>query len=198
MVSTLTELGFRKRAGRVLTLDIGEGWLGWLGLNAASRAGLPGEVALHPIVGVRSHAVESCVAEGRGEALHAYVPPTVSEPLRYLVPESLREDWIFDSSGTNEVEVSAAVVRAVREFGLPFIRKTADLGSLASRLAEAYPKDQQAAYRWPTALWVAGQRDAAAHAVAAVQTAVVGRTDPAAEELTAFLAWLEARVTNVD
>lgn len=179
-------------------MDVGEGWLGWLGLNAASRAGHPGEVALHPIVGVRSQLVESCVAEGRGAALHAYVPPTLTEPLRYLVPEALRDDWVLDSSGTLDVEVSAALVRAVREFGIPYIRETADLAALASRLAEVQAKDQQAAYRWPTSLWVAGEHEAAARATATVQAALAGRSDPAAIELASFLSWLEARIANPD
>ncbi len=78
------------------------------------------------------------------------------------------------------------------------MRDTANFGDLASRLAESYAKDQQAAYRWPASLWVAGHRHAAASAAAAVRGTLAERSDPAADELEKFLAWFEAGVTSVD
>lgn len=81
----LAELGFKKRAGDVFTVDLDEDVLGWLGLNRATEHRPAGEVEINPVVGVRHQVVERIVAECRGEKFHAYQPPTVSTPLGYPV-----------------------------------------------------------------------------------------------------------------
>ena len=83
------------RTGASLLL---ERLLSWLGLNTASLAGAPGDLLVNPVVGVRCQAVEARVAQGRGERLQSYVPPTTSEPLRYLVPVEDRRERVFESS----------------------------------------------------------------------------------------------------
>ena len=192
LISAAAEMGLRKRAGLVFTLGSGP-QIGWLGLNTASRVGVAGVLVVNPVVGVRNQAIEEWVARGRGEKPHGYVPPTFSEPLRYLVPHDLRRDWILDG-GAADPTVVADLMEAMCTVGMEFISAMNDLDALGRALGGAAVRDQQAAYRWPVALFLAGRRDAALRAVVAVRAGLSGRSDLAAVELRNFLSWFEGEV----
>lgn len=194
LVASVAELGFRKRAGMVFTLGDGER-VGWLGLNVASRAGAVGDLLVNPVVGVRCRAVEAWVARGRGEKVHAYNPPTVSEPVRYLLHGDGRRDWILDGSLADH-EVVESLVTGLATAGMEFIVQMSDVTALAERLGRHSARDQQAAYRWPIALILAGRRDDALSAVAQVRAALGAREDVAAVELRRFLERLQVEVTT--
>lgn len=59
-------------------------------------------------------------------------------------------------------------------------------------------RDQDAAYRWPVALLVSGQPEAALSAVVQVRASLAQRNDRAAEELRGFLDWFEREVIAGD
>lgn len=192
LVSAAAEAGLRKRAGFIFTL--GEGpQIGWLGLNTASFAGAVGEVLVHPVMGVRNQVIEDWVARGCGKKLHGYIPPTLSEPLRYLVPSEQRRDWILDGGADDRVVV-ADLMEAVRTAGMEFISRMGDLDALSRALGDSAEKAQQAAYRWPVSLYLAGNPDAALRAIVKVRAGLGQRDDLAADELRKFLTWFEGEV----
>jgi hypothetical protein len=189
LTARLSEEGFRKRAGRVFTRAVPGDRLSWLGINVASRSRSKGEVVLNPVVGVRYQLVERIVANGRGEKFHDYVPPTVSSPLRYLVSERDRSDWVLDGS-SGDAHVVEVVASAVSRFGEPFVQSLLDPERLVSTLERACPRDQQAAYRWPALLTHLGRRAEASAASSAVVADLGDRSDQAARELRVFIDWL--------
>lgn len=196
LLSALTELGFRKRVVGMLTLDLGDGWLGWIGLNTASRAGAVGNLLVHPIIGVRCQAVEAGVAQGRGERMHAYQPPTTSEPLRYLVPAEARRDWVFAAGGQPADQVVDDLVAAVRDYGLPFIHALTSLDALGRRLGGFVGRDGQAAYRWLVVLWLSGDVEGVVRGIERVRGLLGERRDRASEELREFTTWLEKELRS--
>jgi hypothetical protein len=189
LAARLSEDGFRKRAGRIFTRTLPGDRIAWLGINIASHSRPKGETLLHPVVGIRDQLVERIVANGRGEKLHAYVPPTVSSPLRYLVPDRARPDWVLDGS-SGDAQVVEAVASAVSRFGVPFVESLLDRDRLVSTLEDAHARDQQAAYRWPALLMLLGRRAEASAASSAVVAELGDRDDQAARELRAFIDWL--------
>lgn len=191
LLDDLVKLGFRKRTGLILTLDLGGGWLGWLGLNTASRTGMPGDLLVNPVVGIRCQTVELTVAQGRGVRAHAYIPPTVSEPLRYLVPVASRRHWMFhDGEQLSEGQVDD-LVAAVRQYGLPLIHELRSMDAVIARLRRVGSLDDQAACRWLAALRISGNLQGLTDAVEQVRSNLGSRSDVAARELREFVAWVE-------
>ena len=56
-------------------------------MNTASRHQAAGSVEVNPVIGIRHQAVERLVAELRHEKFHSYLPPTVSSPIGYVMPD---------------------------------------------------------------------------------------------------------------
>jgi hypothetical protein len=190
----LLRQGFRKRAGFAFTLEIASDFLGWIGLNTASHPRPVGEMLLNPVVGVRSQVVEMDVAMARGVKFHSYIPPSISTPLRYLMPEGNRVDWILVGEAGSDSEVAESVVRAISGYGIPYFNQHVSLGALSSVLGEKWMRDEQATERWPVALWRMGKVDEALKAVDEILSAAAGRDDPAARELRLFMGRLVAAI----
>lgn len=154
VVPLLAKNGFRKRAGDVFTLDVAPGVLGWLGLNRATRHGAPTEVEVNPVVGVRFQNVEQLVAECRGEKFHAYLPPTISVAIGYLMPERSYRSWTL---GPDCSDMSAiAMVAAIVDYGIPFMRSNSNIAVLRQRLEANCGFEHQLIYRRPAAALLAG------------------------------------------
>lgn len=190
LAEALTEFGLKKRAGDIYTWG-DEEWAGWLGINKASRALEVGQVLLHPVVGVRSVSVEEIVARGRGEKMHAYIPPTYRIPLYWLMPERRSPDWVV-TGGPDDGRVVAEVVDAVRKFGLPFVASLSDMAALEHALSEEVSKgDSQSAYRWLAASWLVGGESLLVRAAGVVRARWGTHSYPAAVEIGAFCSWME-------
>jgi hypothetical protein len=194
LTDSIVSLGFRKRADRMFTYG-DDPCVGWLGLNTASRSGLFGELLVNPVVGVRHHEIEELVSAGRGERPHRYRPPSLSKPLRYLLPSARRHDWVLDGTASDRAVVDD-ITDALMTEGMLFIQQISDLRVLADHVGRSAPRDQQAAYRWPIALFLSDQPRAARSAVSEVRATLSARSDIAAEELRGFLSWFESRITN--
>ncbi|MFT3838514.1 MAG: hypothetical protein QM723_16165 [Myxococcaceae bacterium] len=191
-LSLLAKIGFRKRAGEVLTLDLAPGVLGWLGLNRATQHHESGEVEINPVVGVRFQEVERLVAECRGEKFHAYQPPTISSPLGYVMPEKKYMAWVF-VPGRSE-EVASDMANAIVTHGVPFMRSVVDLAELRRRLQGRSGYEHQLAYRRPVAAFLAGDVEQA-RALLEDSVATIGtRTDLAAADFTRFAESLRGRL----
>ena len=197
LAARLSEEGFRKRAGEVFTRPFPDERLAWLGLNRASRSRAKGQVLIHPVVGIREQATERVVAQGRGQEVHDYLPPTICEPLRYLMPESERSDWILDGS-PGDREVVDSVVGAVKQYGLRYVERLVDYDSLVSALRAAHTGDVEAAYRWPALLARLERRQEAKEAAMIIADELGDRDDQAARGLRAFLDQFTKWETNRD
>jgi hypothetical protein len=188
----LANLGFRKRAGNVFTLDVAPGVLGWLGLNRAAQHHGPGEVEINPVIGVRFQDVERLVAECRGEELHPYQPPTISSPLGYLMPEKKYKAWLFGPGHSEELAID--MVNAIATHGVPFMRSVVDLVELRRRLQERSGFEHQLAYRRPAAALVAGDAEQARALLHEALVALEGRDDHAAADFRRFAGSLRGRL----
>lgn len=187
----LTELGFRKRAGDVFTIDLAPDILGWLGLNRAAQHRVAGEVEINPVVGVRFQEVERIVAECRGEKLHAYQPPTISTPLGYLLPEARYRAWVCTPHDAASAAADMAAV--ITEHALPFMRSVNDLPALCRRLEGRGGLEHQLIYRRPVAFFLAGEVSRARTLLEDTVAGLGTRTDAAAVELRRFADALRAR-----
>ena len=189
----LAELGFKKRAGDIFTVELAEDVIGWLGLNRATQGRPPGEVEVNPVVGVRHQEIERIVAELRGEKFHAYQPPTISTPLGYLLPQARYRAWIFVSSGASNT--AKEMVAAIAEHGLPFMRSVVKLSDLCRCLEEMSGFEHQLIYRRPTAWLLAGDMTRASKVLDDSLKAVKDRRDVAATEFKRFAVALRERLT---
>jgi hypothetical protein len=180
----LRGLGFRKRAGSIFTMDVCPGVLGWLGLNRATRHEPAGEAEVNPVVGVRWQEIERVVAQCRGEVFHAYLPPTLSTPLGYLLSEPKYKSWRFTAA--NASETAAAVAAAVARHGLPFMRSLAEATELSRRMVGGLGIEQQLIYRRPIALLLAGSAASAREDLESSVASLGRRSDLAAEEFRRF------------
>ncbi|MBS2546944.1 hypothetical protein KGQ19_08680 [Catenulispora sp. NL8] len=123
----MTAAGWRKRSGDIYTLDLGDGFHAWLGLNKATRA-LPLQV--NPVVGLHYEPLEQLVAELLG------TPPTtgtLSRPVGYLTPEN--RFLQLEIATSEQAEPAAGRLRdLVDAYGLPFARRYADSDALLAAL----------------------------------------------------------------
>lgn len=161
--------------------------LGWLGMNRASRHTRAGELEVNPVIGVRHQAVERVVAELRGERFHAYQPPTVSNPLGYLMPGSRYRSW-FVNAADPDPSVVEHLVAAVEEYGLPFVESGSTIAELCELLDGGLGFEHQLVYRRPVAWALAGDIDRAVGLVDAAEADLGDRDDLAAVELRSFVA----------
>lgn len=175
-------LGFRKRAGAVFTVSVEDDVLGWLGLNTATKHHADA-VEVNPVIGVRHQLVERLVARLTGDKFHAYLPPTVSTPLGYLMPEARYRAWMF--SAGEMTEAASSLVAAVGEFGVSFVASNTSLESLQGRLEEGLGMDTE--YRLPVVLDLLGLHQEAAEAAETSLRDLGERNDPAAQRLRGFV-----------
>jgi len=117
----LASIGFRKRAGAIFTAEVADEVLGWVGLNRASEHQPKGQFEVNPVIGIRLQRVEREVARLGSLHVHAYIPPTASSPLGYLIPEARYRFWILKSPDGPPAAVQS-VAEAIETYGLPFIK----------------------------------------------------------------------------
>jgi hypothetical protein len=194
VVAALADLGFRKRAGHWFTIELCDGVLGCVGLNKASRSRSRGETLLNPVVGVRHQSVERVVADLCLETFHENWPATVSRPLRYLVPESARRDWVVDGSPADAAVIDD-LANAVQTWGASFMRSSETLAGLVAALRSGSGSAAQTALRLPVALWLTGDAEGAMQTVACEVASLGPRSDDVAVQLRGFARNLIARIT---
>ena len=188
---TLVESGLRKRSAQVFTRDIAEDMIGWVGLNRAVNRE-DGKLELNPVIGVRHQPVEVLVAKLSGVKYHAYIPPTISTPLGYLMPVTEYTAWLFESGADNVLKVNR-LVQAVRTWGYSFMEANSSLPELIETMVQSgfgYP--HQTAYRIPVAYQLIGETRIAEEYINEHVNALSTRDDLAADHYRAFaVAFLE-------
>jgi hypothetical protein len=190
----MEDLGFRKRSGRIFTIPVSDGMMGWVGL-ATSVGGRPkGQRGVSPTVGLRHHEVERIVAELLGEKF-APDQPTVSHPLGYLMPERSNIQWEFGRA--DDQSEARSMVGAIRAYGLPFIWDHADLDRLCALIDTGIGFEHQLQFSRPVANWLAGRQARAIELVDATLIDQGSRTDPAAVQFRDFAVVLRERIGAV-
>ena len=151
-----------------------------------------GLLEINPVVGVRHQAVERLVAELKGEKFHAYIPPTISLHVGYLMPEKRYHPWLFSES--NVAETADALVSAVETYGVAFMKQHSVLDALAGLMASGEVGiREQLSYRLPIAYHLLGDDDRARGTLTSALEDLGERRDVAAERFHAFAAALETR-----
>jgi hypothetical protein len=178
----LERLGFRKRAGQIYTVDLGNEVLGWVGLNKASRHRQAGQVEVNPVVGVRHQPVERVVADLLGQKFHDYQPPTVSSPIGYLMPERKYAAWVIGEGSSPGAPEDLA--SAVAEIALPWMQSLRALPQLRQALEEQM--GHQPEYRLPVVLALVGEHAEAGEAVKRTLAQLGTRADAAADLFRKF------------
>jgi hypothetical protein len=95
----LEALGLRKRAGSIYTIELAPDTLGWLGLSATRRDGVP---CVNPTVGVRFQDLARLVSELCGERVHPYSGWLLSIPLYELSSPERYRDWRIAADGSED------------------------------------------------------------------------------------------------
>jgi hypothetical protein len=188
----LAQHGFRKRKEDIFTLDATEDVLGWLGLNRSTKHRPAGEVAMDPVIGVRHQGVERVLSELRGDAFHPYIPPTISMPLGYLLPEHRFRQWNFQGAG--RVNAVRDLVAAVATYGLPLMRKMTALAALCEGMEGRLGFSHQLNYRRPVAVMLSGDSTRASRILEESVAKLGDRSDPAAQEFRRFAEALRRRL----
>ncbi len=181
----LGEHRYRKRVEQIYTIDLSDEFLGWLGLNRAIERG-DGALALNPVVGVRYQTMERTLAEITGEKFHAYIPPTVSVNVGYLMPENSYRSWRFEEGGLNKQKV-LDMVAIVEKVGRPFMSTMADLESLTEALeAKRYSLPDVRRYHLPVIYYLKGESDLAHSYLTSHEEELGDRDDLAAQAYRDF------------
>ncbi|HWM88899.1 MAG TPA: hypothetical protein VNO33_23775 [Kofleriaceae bacterium] len=186
----LTALGLRKRSGAIFTMELAPDVIGWLGLNTASKYLPTGVVEVNPVVGVRHQTVERLIADLRGEAFHAYLPPTVSISIGYVMPERCYVGW---DVGEGRPEAVAELTAAVERHGLPYMRRLVELPALCEAVEQR--QSLRPEYQLPPIRLLLGRRNQALEGLAEDVKRLGDRQDAAALELRSFA---EAFARHVD
>lgn len=186
----LEQMGLRKRASEIFTLPLADGVLGWLGLNHATHHRPPGEVAIHPVVGVRHQAVERLIARLRSESFHEYLPPTISTPIVHVMSESRYMAWEF--GGQHGTTAAADLISALADYGVPFMRAHVRLPAIVEAIGQGFCQNPE--YRLPASLEVMGRHNEAKAVMARFVDELGGRQDLAAQQLRNFASALSTEI----
>ena len=180
----LVDLGWRKRAGDLYTIDRGD-FVGWLGVGRATKNGL----SVGANIGVRHQPLEHVISNLTGRAPHAYLPPTISTSIGYL-REGGRE-W-FEVAVTGDADaVSAAdaILSLIEEYGLTYLDRHCDLANLEEALASA--GRDTADYRLPVLSTMLGRGDSGQRRLDEALRRREGRTDAEVETFRLFASEFE-------
>ncbi len=181
----LEELGFRRRR-QLFGFPLGDGFEGWLGLNQATR-GLPkGQASIFPIVGLRDEEVESWLIDAGFAGKANPFLATVGMPLRYLMPEAERRDWIIDERGDDD---EAALLTAIVTYGVPYMHRMADREAIVRQLAEERDGFGDAEVRIPLLLLAMGRPADALRSIESAREWLAPQSGPAAEMLEDLMDW---------
>lgn len=181
----LESLGFRKRASRIYTFELGKDFLGWLGLNGTSKGGV---IEINPVVGVRSQEIESQLSSLLGEKSHGYLPPTVSISLGYLMSRKKYQAWFFDGS-SSDASSASDLLWAIREYAISFFERNSSFEALEKLLQRSeFAHNEQAMYRLPLIRLIRGDQAGAMLCCEKYESLLANRTDLASDRYRHFLS----------
>ncbi|MCQ1957522.1 hypothetical protein NNX39_13550 [Arthrobacter sp. zg-Y826] len=185
--------GFRKSRG-IHTLDLGEAWLGWLGLNRSLWNGT-GRVDVLPVVGICWKPLEGIFQELNPQ-LPKSTSATLTRPLYTLLPESYTsEQFILAQWRVREEKGEPfrleEVLDAAVLWGIPFMQSLCDPEGVADKLRPPSHFEVNQAVPWktyPIALVLTGRQAEAVEVVRGHAQEVAEKPDMASKAYAEFSA----------
>jgi hypothetical protein len=179
----LLSLRLRKERRRFVC-GLGDGALGVVGLNVTTHRG-DGCIGFVPIVGVRYEPIEAKLEAWSKEGRP--VGTTIQIPVGYVTPEKRFLEWLFEpGSSDNDAEI-ARMVRAIRDYGLPFMKSHSTLEALTDALeASNFTNKQMRSYQLPIAYLLQGKTDEALSMISQELAGLGPRNDAAAQNYKSF------------
>ena len=177
-------LGLKRRKGGVFTIEVAPGILGWLGLNAGTKGLEAGQVEINPVIGVRFEDVERLFDACRPDDSPRHVTPTISSPLGYLLPEKKFKTWLLGPGA--DPRATEDMVRAIVEYGVPFMRSVPDLRTLRQKIDQRTGIEDVLVYKRPLAAYLDGEPERAREILDATLASSSKNTDLAAEYFREF------------
>jgi hypothetical protein len=116
--------------------------------------------------------------------------------LTYLTPAARYAPWMFDR-GPAIPEVAAALVAAVAEYGVPFMRAATALNQLRELIERGLGFAHQLAYRQPVVSLLMGDRTEALRSLDHALVELGARRDVAAVEYRLFAERLRQRLDQL-
>jgi len=192
----LASLGFKERKPGIMTYQMPDGVIGWIGLNKATR-GQKELLEINPVVGVRNQQIEKLVSELLDEHFDEVVPATLAGNIGYLMPAAKYRPFIFSQHAPIE-PIASELAQDIREYGLPFIRKHVELGVLVESLRTCrFAVRFMADYRIPCGLLLLGRIDEAEAYLQEKTRAMNTQHDPAAVRYKAFASKFLQRAAEI-
>lgn len=181
----LSDLGFKKRQREILTCDLNEESIGWIGLNHGIGEGI---VSINPVIGIRHQPLEKLVAEISGDKFHPYLPPTISTPLGSFLPKNQYPLWEF-AEGCDNYKTEKDMIRKIKKCAIPFMRSHATFETMVPLLIEdrLAPSELQVMKRIPAAYYLAGQKKMANKVLKSELKEFAGENHPAAQEYRQYV-----------
>lgn len=187
---------YKKETG--FSRELGKDTSGYVGLPVSSN--LPkSRIGISPVVGITFRPIEDLLKMLSGSSLFLG-GVTLTEALGYLTPEKRFLQWVFDPALPDLVAPEIAkIIRAVEEYGLPFMEEHITLNSIIAELeAKRFTVNDLRRYRLPAAYFLVGRREDALKFVEGELRELYKRTDEAATEFRhfaqAFKDFVDSRV----
>jgi len=133
------------------------------------------------------------VAELSEEQFHPYHPPTLLSSIGYLMEQKQYLRWSFTHDSDNP-SIVKHMVQSIFGYGIPFMKATADLGSVIEALLHTNHGSLRQSYTLPVALVLSGKSEQA-RAYVIKYTNALGN-DSAAQDYRKFAGNLLKRLTN--
>ncbi|WP_026556263.1 hypothetical protein [Arthrobacter sp. 35W] len=196
-------LGFRKRAGLIFTMEVAPGFLGWVSIATRAQYMSEPRWAGQPNIAVRHQEVSRIAAQLAGREYHPYHVPQIGNPLRYLTPHRGNplqwEMGTFPGADLNAQDM----VDAIRDYGLPFIRKYATNEAMLSAMAQNLVLNSGVSSRSkPVLLALMGRFNEATDNMDSLVASAAGIDLPWAENDRSYAAnfhtWLAERAAGQD
>jgi len=190
----LGALGFQKRKAGMVTLSVTPNVVGSVGLNVATTGRGPGVLEINPVVGVRNQQIERFVAELVDQPFDEMVPPTLAGNIGYMSPADHYLPFLFTEDSAVE-SIADQLCEAVKIYGLPFIKKNADLAILVESMKAArFAIPFVVEYRIPVGLFLLGDYAGVKKFLDPKITEIGARNDPAALLFKGFATKLYERL----
>jgi len=181
----LESVGFKKGGAGLLISHVSEDVLGIVGTNTARGRGA-GILEINAVMGVRNQRIERMLSSLMGEPFNEFVPPTLAGNIGYLSPANAYMPFLF-SPDKPITPIVQEVVLVVREYGLPFLEKVANLSNLVGAMQTArFGIPSVVEYRIPIGLFLLGERASASEFIAGKLENIGSRADPAAQRYKSF------------
>jgi len=181
----LKSLSFKKRRpgfSKALEREIS----GYIGLPVSTHPPQK-RIGVSAVVGVVSKTVEDAIR--RFSCNSRYVNElTLSTQVGYITPEARFLQWVFDPDLPELISPEIEkIVRAISEYGLPFMREHVALESIIAELEnKRFTSNSVRRYRLPVAYLLAGQKGKALQFVREEIDAARNDTSAAAQDYEGF------------